>query len=109
MLSQCEKAYKRYGTKTISLVIKMVSWGFAFKKGAIIWLWSIVWSILGGIIAIAISGGSLFVFFTNPTTTTLAASMLGILGGILIGSLVTTIFMYATIVKITMESTLEED
>lgn len=25
----------------------MVSWGFAFKKGFIIWLWSIIWSIVG--------------------------------------------------------------
>lgn len=86
----------------------MVSWGFAFKKGFIIWLWSIVWFILAGIISIVISGGSLFVFFTNPSETSLWASIAGMGIGIFVGMLIYTVFLFATVVKITMESTLEE-
>lgn len=42
------------------------------------------------------------------TTGDFTTGFLGIFGGVLIGVLITTIFLYATIVKITMESTLEE-
>lgn len=110
MLSQCEKAYKRYGTKTISLVIKMVSWGFAIKKGVIVFLWTIVWGIVGAVIGMVLGGAAIFGIISNPPADTsgLLMALIAIMGAFSIGSLVTIILSYATIVKITMESTLEE-
>src|SRR2546430_11726703 len=35
----------------------MVGWGFAFGSGFVILLWSIVWPIIAGIIAVLITGG----------------------------------------------------
>jgi len=93
---------------TVPLVMKMVSWGTAFKKGFVIWLWSIVWLIVSSIIAIAISGGSLFVFLTNPTETTFWASIAGIGIGIFIGMLLYTVLLFATVVKISIEGAIEE-
>lgn len=85
----------------------MVSWGFAFKKWFIIFLWSIVWGIAGMIIATVISGGAVFMLIMNPSAVTGPAflgTFLGIFAGILIGALVASIGNYATIVKITLES-----
>ena len=86
----------------------MVSWGFAFKKGFFIFLWTILWGILGGVIALVISGGSILALFMNPyaytSTSSWIAAMLGIMAGMLIGILISTIGNYATIVKITLES-----
>ena len=85
----------------------MVSWGFAFKKGLIIFLWSIVWGIAGMVIATIISGGAVFMLIMDPTAVTgpaVVGSLLGIFAGILIGVLVASIGNYATIVKITLES-----
>jgi hypothetical protein len=86
----------------------MVSWGFAIKKGFIMFLWCIVWGIIGSIIAAVISGGSLFTFLMNPTAEGATLSLIGIMAGVLIGSLFSSILVFATIFKITMESTLEE-
>lgn len=83
----------------------MVSWGYAFKRGAIIWLWSILWGIVGGIIALIISGGSLLAVVSNPSdSTTWAGAMAGVFAGVIIGALIASIGGFATIVKIVLES-----
>lgn len=110
-MSRCQKAYKRYGIITILSVIKMVSWGFAIKKGAIIFLWTIVWGIIGGIIGAALGGTAFIGILMNPagvTPESILGAFLGMMAGVLIGSIITSILVFATILKITMESTLEE-
>jgi len=113
-MSRCQKAYKRYGTTTILLVIKMVSWGFAFKKGFIIFLWSIVWIIVGTVIGSIIGGAGFFGALmsemgkTTPNWGNVMAGFVLAMVGFAIGGIITTILVYATILKITMESTLEE-
>jgi hypothetical protein len=82
----------------------MVSWGYAFKRGLIIWLWTILWGIVGGIVALAISGGSLFAYISNPSETMGAGTVLGIIAGIIIGSLIALIGGYAAMVKIILDS-----
>ena len=82
----------------------MVSWGYAFKRGGIIWLWTIVWGIIGSVIALLISGGSLLLLISDPSSTTLAGSIIGIVVGIIVGALITSIGNYAAIVKITLDS-----
>ena len=89
----------------------MVSWSFAFRKGAVVFLWSIVWGIIGGIVAIAISGGAIFSMFSNPSFYSNPSSIMGAVAGIfvgaLLGGLIAAIGSYATIIKVTLES-LEE-
>ena len=46
----------------------MVGWGFAFGRGIIIFLWSIVWAIVAGIVAVLITGGTLAGVISNPAT-----------------------------------------
>jgi hypothetical protein len=82
----------------------MVSWGYAFKRGIILWLWMILWGIVGGIIALAIGGGSLVAYILNPSGTMGAGAMLGVFAGVIIGSLIATIGGYASMVKIILES-----
>jgi len=87
----------------------MVSWGFAFKKGFIIFLWSIVWGIIGGIITMVIGGSSIVLILTNPSNSNAWIGGLALMViGSLIGSLIAAVLVFATILKITMESTLEE-
>ncbi len=81
----------------------MVSWGYAFRRGLIIWLWTIVWGIIGAVIAIVISGGSILVLITNPNNPP-AGAIVGIVAGIIIGALVSAIGNYAAMVKIILES-----
>jgi hypothetical protein len=83
---------------------KMVSWGYAFRRGLVIWLWTILWGIIGAVIAIAISGGSILALITNPTGGIAAGATVGIFAGIIIGALVSAIGNYAAIVKIILES-----
>ena len=66
----------------------MVSWGFAFKKGLIIFLWGILWAIVGGVIGLVISGGSLFAAMPalmSGDTTAIGGAMVGIFAGMIIG------------------------
>jgi len=86
----------------------MVSWGTAFKKGFVVWLWSIVWLIVSGIVAIIISGGSLYVLLTAPTEAQFWAGFAGIALGIFIGMLLYTVLLFATVVKIAIEGAIEE-
>jgi hypothetical protein len=83
----------------------MVSWGYAFKRGFIIWLWILLWGIIGGVIALAISGGSLLAYVSNPTSEGFTGSMVGVFAGVIIGALIASIGGYATIVKIILDST----
>jgi hypothetical protein len=53
----------------------MVGWGFAFKKGVVLWLWCILWVIVGVVIFVAISIGSVLLLadvLLNPTSEALA-------------------------------------
>src|SRR5437879_7140035 len=66
----------------------MVGWGFAFGRGFVVLLWSIVWAIVAGIVGVLVIGGSPCRLVSNPTAVTsnpsgfitgfLAASLLGI-------------------------------
>ena len=86
----------------------MVSWGFAFKKGAIIFLWNILWTIVFMVFVGIGMGVGLFavILADNPMQ-----ALGGAIGGmviVVIGGIIYQILTYATIFKITMESTLEE-
>ena len=92
----------------------MVGWGFAFGRGFVVLLWSIVWAIVAGIIGVLVIGGSLSRLTSNPTaiasdttgfiTTFLAASFLGIFLIIFISVL----GLYATIVKVAVDGALSQ-
>jgi hypothetical protein len=82
----------------------MVSWGYAFKRGAVMWLWSIVWDIVGGIVALVISGGSLLAYLSNPSAGLAAGAVLGIFAGVVICGLIARIGGYAAIVKTILDS-----
>ncbi len=92
----------------------MVGWGFAFGRGFIVLLWSIVWAIVAGIVGVLIIGGSLASVVSNPAavasnptgflTGFLAASFLGIFLIIFIA----VIGLYATIVKVAVDGALSQ-
>lgn len=92
----------------------MVGWGFAFGRGFVVLLWSIVWAIVAGIIGVLVIGGSLSSIASNPTaiasnptgfiTGFLAASFLGIFLIIFISVL----GLYATIVKVAVDGALSQ-
>ncbi len=92
----------------------MVGWGFAFGRGFVVLLWSIVWAIVAGIIGVLVIGGSLSSLVSNPTAVTsnptgfitgfLAASFLGIFLIIFIS----VIGLYATIVKVAVDGALSQ-
>src|SRR5438132_10632784 len=92
----------------------MVGWGFAFGRGFVVLLWSIVWAIVAGIVGVLIIGGSLASLVSNPTavasnptglvTGFLAASFLGIFLIIFIA----VIGLYATIVKVAVDGALSQ-
>jgi hypothetical protein len=82
----------------------MVSWGYAFKRGAVAWLWSIVWGIIGGIVAVVISGGALYAYLSNPSAGLASGAVLGVFVGVVIGGLIALIGGYAAIVKIILDS-----
>jgi hypothetical protein len=82
----------------------MVSWGLAFKKGFIIFLWSIVWSIIFGVfLAIALGAGVLAALSSGNLIPAIGGIVVAMIGGIIY-----EILMIATVVKITMEATLDE-
>src|SRR5690349_3456121 len=92
----------------------MVGWCFAFGRGFVVLLWSIVWAVVAGIIGALIIGGSLTSLISNPTavasnptgvvTGFLAASFLGIFLIIFIA----VIGLYATIVKVAVDGALSQ-
>ena len=92
----------------------MVGWGFAFGRGFVVLLWSIVWAIVAGIVGVLVIGGSLSSLVSNPTAVTsnpsgfitgfLAASFLGIFLIIFIA----VIGLYATIVKVAVDGALSQ-
>lgn len=93
----------------------MVSWQYAFSKGVVMWLWSLVWGIIGGVVALIISGGSILALMPNITYNSTgyapgAISMMAlgpIMAGVFIGTLIASIGGYATVVKIVLESAQE--
>ena len=88
----------------------MVGWGFAFGRGFVVLLWSIVWAIVGGIIAVMITGGTLAAVIRDPTAV--AANPAGILGGFLLGIFLSVfiaiIGLYASIVKVAVDGALSQ-
>src|SRR5437870_13331343 len=87
----------------------MVGWGFAFGRGFVVLLWSIVWAVVAGIVGVLVIGGSLSSLVSNPTAVTskptgfitgfLAAPFLGIFLIIFIAD----IGLYAPIVKVVVD------
>jgi hypothetical protein len=91
----------------------MVGWGFAFGRGFVILLWSIVWAIVAGIIAVLITGGTLASIASNPTGfASNPNALLGLLGtfflGIFLGVFVAVVGLYASIVKVTVDGALSQ-
>jgi len=86
----------------------MVSWGFAFGRALVIWLWCIVWTIVGIMIAVIVTGGSLLSILVNPSgfLANPGPALVGIVLGIVIGELVTTLGILATIVKVSVDGAL---
>jgi len=83
----------------------MVSWAYAFKRGLIIFLWSIVWGIVAGAVMLVVGGGAFFAILANPTNSSAWAGGLTLfIVGAIIGGLISAIGNYATIVKVTLES-----
>ena len=89
----------------------LVSWGTSFYKGFVILLWCIVWGIIGGIIAVALGLGSLWVNFSQPDfwqfllrnpeylLTILTESLVGFL----IGGIIAFIGQFASFFKVTVD------
>lgn len=88
----------------------MVGWGFAFGRGLVVLLWSILWAIVGGIIAVVISGGTLLTLASNPTAA--IANPLALIGSFLLGIFlavfVSVVGLYATIVKVAVDGALKQ-
>ena len=88
----------------------MVGWGFAFGRGFVILLWSIVWAIVAGIIAILVTGGTLTSIVSNPTS--FASNPTAYLGtfflGIFLSVFIAVIGLYASIVKVTVDGAISQ-
>jgi hypothetical protein len=69
-------------------------------------LWSIAWGVIGGVVALAILWGAI----TNPTsfTTNLGAFILTLFLTVLVSTLVASVGIFATIFKVTAEGTIEQ-
>lgn len=95
----------------------MVSWSFAFRRGSIIFLWVLLWVVIGIVIIMAFSipmivsllsyGASNILNLQNPTGIALPSVPLADIGltvlGDVIGILVISIGIYSTIFKITLD------
>ena len=88
----------------------MVGWGFAFGRGFVVLLWTIAWAIVGAIIAVVISGGTLTAFASNPTA--IATNPVAFIGSFFLGfflaALIAIVGMYASIVKVAVDSALKQ-
>src|SRR2546422_11686425 len=88
----------------------MVGWGFAFGRGVVILLWTIVWAIVAGIIAVLITGGTLAAVIRDPTAV--ASNPIGILAafslGIFLAVFIATIGVYTSILKLTGDGSLSQ-
>lgn len=89
----------------------MVSWGTSFYKGSVIFLWCIAWAIIGGVIALTLGLGSLWVNLSQPDFwqallrnpqhlwTVLTESLVGFL----IGGVIAFIGQFASFFKVTVD------
>src|SRR2546426_12621203 len=88
----------------------MVGWGFAFGRGVVIFLWTIVWAIVAGITAVLITGGTLAAVIRDPTAV--ASNSIGIPAafslGIFLAVFIATIGVYTSIVKVTVDGALSQ-
>ena len=88
----------------------MVGWGFAFGRGFVVLLWSIVWAIVAGIIAIVVTGGTFSSIVSNPTG--FASNPTAYLGsfilGIFLSVLIAVVGLYASIVKVTVDGAISQ-
>ena len=99
---------------------EVAGWGFAFKKGLIIWLFCILWLIVGAVVFIIISMGSLLPFVNvmlNPTPETFVPEafietmprmIIVVLAGSFIGSLIAVIGIFTSIVKVITDAVEEQ-
>ena len=86
----------------------MVSWNFAFKKGLVIFCWSILWGIIGGIVALIAISGLFSVALTDPATIASGIYATSLFLIVFITVLISSIGIYATIVKVTVETALAQ-
>jgi hypothetical protein len=88
----------------------MVGWGFAFGRGVVILLWSIVWAIVAGIIAILVTGGTLTTIISNPTgfSSNPTAYLSTFFLGIFLSVFIAVIGLYASIVKVTVDGAISQ-
>jgi hypothetical protein len=88
----------------------MVGWGFAFGRGVVVFLWTIIWAIVAGIIAVLITGGTLAAVIRDPAAV--AANPTGFLAafslGIFLAVFIATIGVYASIVKVSVDGALSQ-
>src|SRR5207302_2502195 len=63
----------------------MLGWGFAFGRGFVVLLWSIVWAIVAGIVGVLVIGGAPCRLDSNPYGVTSYPS--GVIPGLLAASL----------------------
>ena len=88
----------------------MVGWGFAFGRGIVILLWSMVWAVVAGIIAVLITGVTLTSIISNPTA--FASNPTAYLGGFFLGIFlsvfIAVIGLYASIVKVTVDGAISQ-
>ena len=88
----------------------MVGWGFAFGRGFVILLWSIVWGIVAGIIAILVTGGTFSSIASNPTgfASNPAAYLGSFFLGIFLSVFIAVVGLYASIVKVTVDGAISQ-
>jgi hypothetical protein len=88
----------------------MVGWGFAFGRGFVILLWSIVWAIVAGIVAVLITGSTLTGIISNPTgfASNPTAYLGGFLLGIFLSVFIAVVGLYASIVKVTVDGAISQ-
>jgi ABC-type sugar transport system permease subunit len=88
----------------------MVGWGFAFGRGIVVFLWTIVWAIVAAIIAVLITGGALAAVIRDPTSV--AANPTGFITaftlGIFLSVFIAIIGLYASIVKVAVDGALSQ-
>src|SRR2546429_9763599 len=88
----------------------MVGWGFAFGRGFVILLWSIVWAIIAGIIAVLITAGTLSGGICgSPSVASQPFCFLGaVFFRIFLSVLIAIIGLYASIVKVAVDGALSQ-
>jgi hypothetical protein len=83
-----------------------MDWEAAFDRGLAIWLWSLAWNVVGIVLFLIIAGGSLSLAISNPGLFASNPSLYlaGIFVGALMGGLATSVGVFSTIVKVSIDA-----